>query len=59
MTRLESPPPTSGPSPLAAQRAAWEQLWRILLAPRVPPVPADPEPGEEATDDGEGRREAA
>jgi hypothetical protein len=35
-------PPITDPARDAAQRAAWQQLWRLLLAsPADPPAPAD------------------
>ncbi len=39
--------------PLAARRAAWDALWRVLLAPPRPEPPVEPAAG------GEGRRVGA
>jgi hypothetical protein len=40
--------PLSSPLPLEARRAAWDRLWRILLAPPAsqnPAAEADPDAG--------------
>lgn len=38
-------PPPNTSLPLATRQAAWNNLWRVLLAPRPP----DPPPNQKAT----------